>query len=201
VRREVRGRQHFCRLDADQLQSATDWLRYYERFWSDRLDALSALRWAREGGIVHLNPEHGVTIVRQIAASAEELYAAWTEPAIMRTWLAKIVDADVRIGGSYRIENHDGETVNVHRGEYRVLEPGRRIVMTFRHDATEPGTYEDEYVEVTLRPLGPKLTELTLTNGWNGLGMTDGESDALKDGWNQWVTMLDDAIVHGKPSF
>src|SRR5215207_8338187 len=114
--------------------------------------------------------EHGVKIVRAIAAPAETIYGAWTEPAIMRTWLAKIVAADVWVGGQYRIENHEEDgSVNGHRGEYRVLVPNQRIAKTFRHDGTEPGTYEDEFVEVSLRPLGPNHTELTLTNGWNGL--------------------------------
>jgi DNA-binding transcriptional ArsR family regulator len=40
VRRTVHGRQHFCRLDADRLAEADQWLRFYERFWTDRLDAL-----------------------------------------------------------------------------------------------------------------------------------------------------------------
>jgi len=40
VRRTVQGRQHLCRLDAGRLADADEWLRFYERFWSDRLDAL-----------------------------------------------------------------------------------------------------------------------------------------------------------------
>jgi DNA-binding transcriptional ArsR family regulator len=40
VRRTVQGRQHFCSLEADRLADADEWLRYYERFWTDRLDAL-----------------------------------------------------------------------------------------------------------------------------------------------------------------
>lgn len=43
VRREVSGRQHICRLDPAPLASALDWLRFYEPFWNDRLDALTAL--------------------------------------------------------------------------------------------------------------------------------------------------------------
>lgn len=43
IRREVRGRTHFCRLDPGPLASATEWLRTYERFWTDRLDALERL--------------------------------------------------------------------------------------------------------------------------------------------------------------
>ncbi len=43
VRRTVQGRTHFCRLDPKPLASAAEWLRFYERFWSERLDALEAL--------------------------------------------------------------------------------------------------------------------------------------------------------------
>jgi DNA-binding transcriptional ArsR family regulator len=40
VRRRVLGRTHLCRLDAEPLGKADAWLRFYERFWSGRLDAL-----------------------------------------------------------------------------------------------------------------------------------------------------------------
>ena len=43
VRRTVQGRTHRCRLDAARLAEAQEWLAYYERFWSDRLDALESL--------------------------------------------------------------------------------------------------------------------------------------------------------------
>ena len=42
VRREIRGRTHVCRLDADTLARAHEWLRFYETFWTRRLDALDA---------------------------------------------------------------------------------------------------------------------------------------------------------------
>ena len=40
IRREVRGRTHVCRLDPAPLAAAEEWLRFYERFWTERLDAL-----------------------------------------------------------------------------------------------------------------------------------------------------------------
>lgn len=43
VRREVRGRTHFCHLEPGPLASAHEWLSYYRRFWSDRLDVLERL--------------------------------------------------------------------------------------------------------------------------------------------------------------
>lgn len=43
IRREVRGRTHLCRLEPGPLASAQDWLSFYERFWTDRLDTLDRL--------------------------------------------------------------------------------------------------------------------------------------------------------------
>ena len=41
IRRHIRGRCHVCRLESGPLASASSWLDFYERFWSERLDALS----------------------------------------------------------------------------------------------------------------------------------------------------------------
>src|ERR671912_571475 len=43
IRREVRGRTHICRLEPGPLASADAWLRHYEQFWTERLDALERL--------------------------------------------------------------------------------------------------------------------------------------------------------------
>jgi DNA-binding transcriptional ArsR family regulator len=43
IRREVRGRTHICRLDPGPLASAREWLGFYERFWTERLDVLDHL--------------------------------------------------------------------------------------------------------------------------------------------------------------
>jgi DNA-binding transcriptional ArsR family regulator len=43
VRRTVQGRTHVCRLDPGPLAEVHGWLRFYERFWNERLDALAAL--------------------------------------------------------------------------------------------------------------------------------------------------------------
>jgi DNA-binding transcriptional ArsR family regulator len=43
IRREVRGREHFCRLEPGPLASAHEWLGFYERFWTSRLDLLEQL--------------------------------------------------------------------------------------------------------------------------------------------------------------
>lgn len=48
VQREVQGRTHVCRLDARPLHAGMEWMRHYERFWNQRLDALESLLRAED---------------------------------------------------------------------------------------------------------------------------------------------------------
>jgi DNA-binding transcriptional ArsR family regulator len=41
--RKVRGRIHQCRLQAERLAAAQEWMKRYERFWNVNLDALESL--------------------------------------------------------------------------------------------------------------------------------------------------------------
>jgi DNA-binding transcriptional ArsR family regulator len=40
LKREIDGRAHRCRLDADPLKEASVWLDHYRRFWEAQFDAL-----------------------------------------------------------------------------------------------------------------------------------------------------------------
>ncbi|TAM98375.1 MAG: ArsR family transcriptional regulator [Rhizobiaceae bacterium] len=50
IRREVRGRTHWCFLEPGPLASAQEWLNYYEHYWSDRLDVLEHLLREEDAG-------------------------------------------------------------------------------------------------------------------------------------------------------
>ncbi|MEO7360367.1 MAG: metalloregulator ArsR/SmtB family transcription factor [Gemmatimonadaceae bacterium] len=43
VKRTVRGRIHYCRIDPRPLARADDWLRVYERLWDTRIERLMEL--------------------------------------------------------------------------------------------------------------------------------------------------------------
>jgi DNA-binding transcriptional ArsR family regulator len=43
VERRKAGRQQLCRLKADRLREADEWLRQWERFWMSTLDRLEAI--------------------------------------------------------------------------------------------------------------------------------------------------------------
>lgn len=140
--------------------------------------------------------EHAVDTVREIAATPEQLYAAWTEPELMRGWMARTVEADVRVGGRYRMEvdQPDG-LVHVFTGQYLELDPPHRLVMTFA--AEGPGIDEpiaDEKVTVLLEQVGDGRTRVTIRNTWTGEAWGDDAYDALREGWGLWLDLL--AQVH-----
>jgi DNA-binding transcriptional ArsR family regulator len=43
VVRNIQGRNHTCQLDAQPMLGGIEWLRHYEQFWNQRLDALTAV--------------------------------------------------------------------------------------------------------------------------------------------------------------
>jgi DNA-binding transcriptional ArsR family regulator len=43
IRREIRWRTHVCRLEPGPLAEAHEWLDFYRRYWTDRLDTLEGL--------------------------------------------------------------------------------------------------------------------------------------------------------------
>lgn len=128
-------------------------------------------------------------IKRFIKAPRARVYAAWTDPTQLRQWFGpdsvktRNFTADVRVGGKYRwdIINPEGEEMSVY-GEYRELEPGRKVVFTWRWDDDEAWENQTSIVTVELddREEG---TELRLTHrqlpseesrdrhaeGWNGV--------------------------------
>lgn len=77
---------------------------------------------------------------RVIPALPHEVFDAWTQPELIRQWLApgdnKVIDAasDVRIGGQFRIRSvaPDGGQ-HIIEGTYRELVPHRRIAMTWSY--------------------------------------------------------------------
>jgi len=42
LERTVEGRTHICRLNARPMRSTLEWIRFYEKFWGERLDILES---------------------------------------------------------------------------------------------------------------------------------------------------------------
>jgi uncharacterized protein YndB with AHSA1/START domain len=83
-------------------------------------------------------------IKRVINAPRERVYAAWTDPEQLKQWFGpenvrtRVVIADVRVGGEFRwdLTDPDGEEMTM-RGEFRELQPGKKIVFTWKWEDDE----------------------------------------------------------------
>ena len=132
--------------------------------------------------------QHHLTFSLVFDAPAERIYAAWTEPDLMREWMGANVQADVSVGGAYRREVQDESGARyVHTGRYEALEPNRRIVQSFSLEGAQDNPFQDEQVEVVLRPLSPSRTEMVFTDRWNGPAMSPEEDQAAIAAWTAWL--------------
>lgn len=57
VKRTVRGRIHYCRIDPRPLARADDWLKAYERLWDTRIDRLTEMLRHPDNDDTSLNTE------------------------------------------------------------------------------------------------------------------------------------------------
>ena len=80
VGREKNGRIVSCRLRAEPMRDAMDWLNRYQRFWSEQLDRLAAFVEEEDKWPPITPPQPSLTIKRRLNAPPAKVYAAWTDP-------------------------------------------------------------------------------------------------------------------------
>jgi uncharacterized protein YndB with AHSA1/START domain len=129
-------------------------------------------------------------IKRVIKAPRDRVYAAWTDPAQMKRWFGpekvrtRDLIADARTGGEFRwdITDPEGEDMTM-RGEYRELQPGRKIVFTWQWDDDEDWENHTSVVTVELSDCDGgtelRLTHQQLPNEASCEGHTRGWGSAL----------------------
>lgn len=108
-----------------------------------------------------------LTLHRTINAPVETVYAAWTEPELLRQWfapddavVARVV-AEVMIGGRFLVEMHGtdgGKWITC--GRYREVAPNRRLVHTWCWD----GSDAESLVTAEFEPGSAGTTRVTLTH-------------------------------------
>jgi len=125
--------------------------------------------------------EFSLEIKRLIKAPRDRVYAAWTDPAQIKQWFGpenvqtRELVADVRVGGKFRwdLNNAEGEKMTC-RGEYRELQPGKKIVFTWQwedHVSIVTVELDDADAGTELRLTHEKLPNEESrdghTRGWN----------------------------------
>ncbi len=174
VARAKTGRVVACRLDAEPMRDAFEWLNRYEKFWSTRLDRLAAFLEEDESSsrkeelmATATATKPSLTIKRRFKAPPAKVYAAWIDPEKVKGWMgpgemkAKHAEADVRVGGHYRwvMQAPSGEEHDV-GGVYREIVPNEKLVFTWAWKTTPE---RESIVTVLLKPDGDG-TLLTLTH-------------------------------------
>ena len=132
-----------------------------------------------------------LTLHRTIDAPVEAVYAAWTEPEMLRRWLAPgnatVVRAvaEVAVGGTFLVEMRGADGRRwLTRGQYREVVPHHRLVHTWRWEGSEVETL----VTVEFEPESAGRTRLTLTHS----RFTDDEArDEHVRGWTGCLAKLE----------
>jgi uncharacterized protein YndB with AHSA1/START domain len=136
-----------------------------------------------------------VRIERTFAASAEDVFDAWTSPEVMRRWLHCAPDwatpeaeVDLRVGGKIRVvmRKPDGSEVEA-QGEYTLIDRPHLLVMTWTFD-DEPSN--EQLIELTFSESEGSTTVLLVNSGIS----TDERRNAQDWGWRGCLDQLERVV-------
>lgn len=110
-----------------------------------------------------------VSFRRTLPASAEWVYAAFTEPGLLNRWFTHDAQLDVREGGTYRTGDGD-------KGVYKKVIPAKRLRFTWENPIHSPGSM----VDIQFDAASSNSCVLSLTH--SKIKTQDGYHD-MKAGW------------------
>ena len=137
-----------------------------------------------------------VRIERTFAASAEEVFDAWTSPEVMRRWLHPAADwatpeaeVDLRVGGKVRVvmRRPDGTEIEM-LGEYTLIDRPHLLVMTWTF-GDEPSN--DQVIELSFSESEGSTTVRLINNRIS----TDERRGAQDWGWRGCLDQLERALA------
>jgi uncharacterized protein YndB with AHSA1/START domain len=137
-----------------------------------------------------------VRIERTFAASAEEVFDAWTSPEVMRRWFhvgvnwsTPVAEVDLRVGGMVRVvmRTPDGSEYEA-RGEYTLIDRPNRLAMTWTF-ADDPSN--EQLIELSFSESEGTTTVLML----NSAISTEDRRDSQESGWRGCLEELARALA------
>ena len=140
-------------------------------WWAQTL----TVRYEQERGLRDIGQKADgfeVSVSRTIRATPEATYAALSEPAHWSRWFARDAEAEVRVGGRYHTADGDG-------GAFLVLDPPRRIKMTWEQAKHPPGSVVEFYI-------APKDEGRVVARVTHGKLADAAMRDALRGSW-RWA--------------
>jgi uncharacterized protein YndB with AHSA1/START domain len=137
-----------------------------------------------------------VRIERTFAASAEEVFDAWTDPEVMRRWFHCGADwetpeaqVDLEVGGKVRIvmRKPDG-TESEALGRYTLIERPHRLAMTWTF-GEDPSN--EQVIELSFSEVDGSTTVLMVNRGIS----TDERRGSQDTGWRGCFEQLEALLV------
>lgn len=130
-----------------------------------------------------------IVVRRTIPATVDELFDAWLDPESLAQWMRpgtisrSTARVDARVGGAFEVVMHFADGPRRHYGEYRAIERNRKLVFTWRSEATHD---TETLVTVAFNVVGAG-TEIVLTHE----RMPDHEAGVSHvQGWNRALELL-----------
>ncbi len=137
-----------------------------------------------------MTDEYSVTVRREIAAAAEDLFDAWLDAQSLGLWFRPDgiretrAEIDPRVGGAFRIVMVDDDSSIVHSGTYREIDRPRRLVFTWSSRATR---FRYSIVTVTFQPSSSGATLVEI----HQVGLPDEEAQSSHyAGWSDILREL-----------
>ena len=125
-----------------------------------------------------IDGESQITLTRTIDAHIDDVFAAWTDPALIEQWKADEAELDAFEGGEYKFttfgdeEDPEDHTVS---GEILKFVENQRLVMSWVHKDEDEDIDDLIFVlEIDFKALGDEQTQITITE--RGLAHSDPES-------------------------
>ena len=141
-------------------------------------------------------------VTRIIAADAQTLFRAWTDPQVLMHWWRQEGEGwafagaaiDLRVGGRYRLAMIDPEgKTHAATGVYREVERPERLAFTW--DWEDPGRSVGEtLVTVEFNDAGEERTEVVVTHERFAEAASMGRHE---QGWTELLLLLERSLVDG----
>lgn len=142
--------------------------------------------------------EHVLRLERTFSARRERVFAAWTDPELLRRWAPSGIrighaEADVRVGGRFLTEMilEDSGERHVVVGTYLEIEPPARLRFThgWLHEGEEPEDVDLRATTVTMELVdeGPRTRMIFTQTGFPHEASRDGH----REGWESAFASLD----------
>lgn len=98
-----------------------------------------------------------VSLTREFNVPRERVFEAWTNPEMLTQWFGprevttQAAQVDLRVGGKYRLtlQEPNGNVID-HGGEYREIDPPRRLVFTWVLEGQNCEGSEGQFAETVV---------------------------------------------------